>query len=294
VLELAAGPADHAVEFARRGAVATALDLSTAMCARAAERAAEPGLALDVVHADMTDFRLDRRYDLALLLLDSASVLLTDDAMAGFLAAVARHLEPGGLLIVDLGVDPPGLTTTDWTVEAGDVVVHTQWGGDDVRDPLTGVDRHHVRIAARRGNAADPEVVVDEFVPGRTWTAARIQAIADTRGKLRLLARYGSTEEDIPIDPDAWRDIPVLAGTGPDGPAPLQELGDLVDVGCRAAPAGAAATVRAVDQPRYRSHGPVMASVRPGSCRLTNSTLPSSVKVGPQNSESLSWLRAMA
>jgi len=87
VLELASGPGDHALEFARRGIGATALDLSAAMCALAAERAAAAGPEVDVVRADMTDFRLDRRFDLAILMLDSAALLLTEEAMGAHQAA---------------------------------------------------------------------------------------------------------------------------------------------------------------------------------------------------------------
>src|SRR5262249_54836901 len=47
VLELAAGPAEHARDFACRGVPATALDLSPEMCAYARERGS--GLPLTVV-----------------------------------------------------------------------------------------------------------------------------------------------------------------------------------------------------------------------------------------------------
>src|ERR1700733_10567309 len=49
VLELAAGPAAHSRELARRGLDATTLDLSPAMCARARELAAADGIGLTVV-----------------------------------------------------------------------------------------------------------------------------------------------------------------------------------------------------------------------------------------------------
>jgi ubiquinone/menaquinone biosynthesis C-methylase UbiE len=74
VLELAAGPADHALEFARRGIVATALDLNPSMCHRAEQRARSAQLPLAVVCADMTDFTLDGSYDLALLMLAQRSI----------------------------------------------------------------------------------------------------------------------------------------------------------------------------------------------------------------------------
>ena len=49
VLELAAGPAEHARTLAQRGLEATALDLNPAMCARAHDLAAAAGIPLTVV-----------------------------------------------------------------------------------------------------------------------------------------------------------------------------------------------------------------------------------------------------
>src|SRR3977135_4071129 len=65
VLELAAGPAKHARDLARRGLQATALDLNPAMCARARDLAAKAGIPLTVVQADMRDFTLPGPVDLA-------------------------------------------------------------------------------------------------------------------------------------------------------------------------------------------------------------------------------------
>ena len=59
MLELAAGPARHAREFARRGAHAAALDTSPAMCDYARAQAVRDGVGLDVVCADMRAFDND-------------------------------------------------------------------------------------------------------------------------------------------------------------------------------------------------------------------------------------------
>src|SRR5947209_6123700 len=77
VLELAAGPAAHAREFARRGAHAVTVDASAAMCKYATAQARGDGVALVVERADMRSFDIDGRIDLALCLLDSPSHLLT-------------------------------------------------------------------------------------------------------------------------------------------------------------------------------------------------------------------------
>jgi Methyltransferase domain len=58
VLELAAGPARHAREFARRGVAAMALDSMPSMRDYALERAAHDGVGLTAVCADMCDFQL--------------------------------------------------------------------------------------------------------------------------------------------------------------------------------------------------------------------------------------------
>ncbi len=108
VLELAAGPAEHARELARRGLRATALDRSPAMCAYAAARAAATGVELAVVEADMRDFTIPgpgggpAGFDLAVTMLNSACHLFTLDDLVRHLGAVRAHLAPGGLYIVEL------------------------------------------------------------------------------------------------------------------------------------------------------------------------------------------------
>ena len=93
MLELAAGPAEHAREFAHRGVAATALDLSPAMCAYAREQGS--GLPLEVVEADMTGFRLGRRFDLVITMLDSTAHLMTLDDFVAYLGCV-RSISPTG------------------------------------------------------------------------------------------------------------------------------------------------------------------------------------------------------
>src|SRR5580700_850061 len=102
VLELAAGPAEHARNLARRGLEATALDLSPAMCARARDLAEAAGLKLTVVQADMRDFSLPGPFDLAITMLNSLCHLFSLDDMVRHLTAVGRHLDPGGLYITEL------------------------------------------------------------------------------------------------------------------------------------------------------------------------------------------------
>ena len=89
VLELAAGPAEHARELTRRGLQATALDRSAPMCAFAAAQAAAAGLELEVVEGDMRDFSIPARFDVAITMLNSLCHLFTLDDLVAHLTAVA-------------------------------------------------------------------------------------------------------------------------------------------------------------------------------------------------------------
>jgi SAM-dependent methyltransferase len=230
VLELAAGPAEHARELARRGLRATALDQSPAMCAYAAAQAKTAGVDLDVVEADMRAFRLmepdgteadgtGRRFDLAITMLNSVCHLFTLDDLVPHLTAVAAHLVPGGLYIVELAhpadfFAPVQRTSSEWTIDADGMRAQVHWGGRQDRiDPLTQVTAEHMTITA---TAADGTVrTVSDVVPNRFWTLTEFTAavrLANAAGAgLTLAATYGDFDTVTPLDASsAWRMIPIL------------------------------------------------------------------------------------
>ena len=215
VLELAAGPAEHARELAGRGLEATALDLSAAMCARARDRAAAAGVSLTVVQADMRDFHLPGRFDLAITMLNSLCHLLTLDDLIPHLASVARHLVPGGLYIAELAhpadyFTAERRTSSEWSSEVDDGTVSVRWGGGTDRiDPITQITREHVSITYRkRGGGLH---TVADVVPNRFWTATELAAGLRLAGGYALAASYGDFDTDSPVDAaGAWRMILVL------------------------------------------------------------------------------------
>src|SRR6266566_4475374 len=215
VLELAAGPAEHARNLARGGLEATALDLSPAMCARARDLAAASGTRLTVVQADMRDFSLPGRFDLAVTMLNSLCHLLILEDMLRHLAAVGRHLDRDGLYIMELAhpADFFGAerrTSSEWSSETGDGTVSVRWGAQDLIDPVTQVTREHVSVTYHRHGG--PVRTVTDVVPNRFWTATELTAAIRLVGGFTVAASYGDFETDLPVDaPDAWRMILVLA-----------------------------------------------------------------------------------
>lgn len=195
VLELAAGPAEHVRELARRGLRATALDMSPAMCAYAACEAKAAGVDLRVVEADMRDFALAGPdggpvlFDAAVTMLNSVCHLFTLDNLVRHLIAVRAHLVPGGLYIVELAhpadfFAPVPRTSSEWTIDALGMHADVHWGGRGDRiDPLTQVTNEHMTITATSGDGTIR--TVSDVVPNRFWTLTEFTAAIALAGQAR-------------------------------------------------------------------------------------------------------------
>jgi SAM-dependent methyltransferase len=112
-LELGCGTGRVVCALAAAGVEVDGLDNAPAMLTRARERVAHlpPPLAARVglIQADMTAFRLPRRYRLVLAPLNGLMHLLDDQALTACLARVAEHLSPDGRFLFDLSVPHPDL-----------------------------------------------------------------------------------------------------------------------------------------------------------------------------------------
>jgi SAM-dependent methyltransferase len=108
ILEIAAGSGRVAIPLAEAGYEVTAVDIDPAMLARAEAAAKEAGpeigALLHCVEADLIGLKLPggARFHLAILALNSILLLQTRDMQQAALESMARHLEPGGLAVVDV------------------------------------------------------------------------------------------------------------------------------------------------------------------------------------------------
>jgi SAM-dependent methyltransferase len=97
LLDVACGPGVHAAEFCRGFAEVACLDASASMCALAKARAPRA-----VVHqGDMRAFRLERKFDAVTCLTSSVGYMAEGEELRRAVAAMAAHLEPGGVLVID-------------------------------------------------------------------------------------------------------------------------------------------------------------------------------------------------
>jgi SAM-dependent methyltransferase len=111
VVEWGAGTGRIATPLARASSDVTAVELSENMI----EVGRKKGVPVEWVHGDMRTVKLGRRYGLAVCAFNSFLCLLSPDDALAFLHNAREHLQPGGLLGIEVSAfspeelyDPPG------------------------------------------------------------------------------------------------------------------------------------------------------------------------------------------
>lgn len=151
VLELAAGTGRLAIPLALAGHQVTAVDLDPSMLERArtawarAVRGAAPGGRLELVEGDLVEVDLGARFAFAFIGLNSLFLLATRDRQAAAVAALARHLRPGGLAAIDVWLPHPD----DLALYDGRLVV--EWQRDDPETGERVAKLHSARFESATG-----------------------------------------------------------------------------------------------------------------------------------------------
>jgi SAM-dependent methyltransferase len=99
-LELAIGTGRVAVPLAARGVRVAGIDLSPDMVAQLRKKTDE----IQVAIGDMSTTKVDGTFSLVYIVLNSINNVTTQDGQLGAFANAARHLEPGGCFVVEVGV----------------------------------------------------------------------------------------------------------------------------------------------------------------------------------------------
>jgi ubiquinone/menaquinone biosynthesis C-methylase UbiE len=106
VLELACGTGRVTIPLARQGYRITGLDLSTEMLAvfraKLSQVPADVTERIALVHGNMADFSVDRRFDAVIVPFRGFQALQTLEDAVSSLAAIRRHLKAGGIVVIDL------------------------------------------------------------------------------------------------------------------------------------------------------------------------------------------------
>jgi SAM-dependent methyltransferase len=218
MVELAAGPAGHALVAAQSGWVASALDLSAAMVELGRTRAREIGVALDYSQQDMETFSLPAPCHLAITMLDSISYLTSNEKFLRHLHAVSEALLPGGLYVVE--TDHPSsvfgferTTESSWTVDHRGAELRVEWTSDARSfDPLTQCRRFSASFELWSGGALEREV--RETGWQRAYTLLEIDALAKASESFEIVGVFGGFDLALDLaDEGAWRTIVALRRT---------------------------------------------------------------------------------
>lgn len=117
LLDAACGTGSHLRYLAEEFAHVEGLDLAPSMLAEA--RTTLPGARFH--EADMTEFLLDRAFSAITCMFSSIGYLPTVDALESAVACFARHLDPGGVLVVEPWCFPERFTPRQVTSDLATV-----------------------------------------------------------------------------------------------------------------------------------------------------------------------------
>jgi SAM-dependent methyltransferase len=142
-LELGIGTGRIALPLAQRGIRVHGIDLSEAMVARLR---AKPGAEqIGVTIGDFATTTVEGRFSVAYLVFNTIMNLTTQDEQVACFQNVAAHLQPGGCLVIEVGVPdlrrlPPGETVRAFKVSA------TRLGFDEYDVVSQGLISHHYSV----------------------------------------------------------------------------------------------------------------------------------------------------
>ena len=227
VIELAAGPARHAIESLRMKQspiqAATAIDYSQDMVnygTTLADNELKHDLrsSFQYLRGDMRDFTtFPHTFDTAWILLGSLQHMTTNkDALACF-RTIHSALNPGGTLILELPHPRETFTMVEctrngWEVPLNDGTdgeLQIVWGDDDdTFDPIRQVRDFTVQMKVVGG---EQDQFIKEIVPMRQYTAQEIDALATLAG-FQVAGMYGALYQDVDVNDEeqAFRLVCVL------------------------------------------------------------------------------------
>jgi len=195
IVEMAAGPASHSIEFGRRGLSAYALDKSTEMLAYARRKAKDEKSRVHFIKQDMLRFRLPKKVDLAISMMDSLTYLLTDEKILAHLKTVAANLKPKGLFVLEL-LHPRDFFTEKisfgpvWLVQKDGTRVSVNWGRftDRQVDPLSQVVRMQAELTVEEKGK---KYLLRSVAPERMLTLSELKLLIRLSGVFTLAALLG-------------------------------------------------------------------------------------------------------
>lgn len=197
-LEFAVGTGRIALPLREAGVRVDGIELSQAMVDRMREK--PEGNAVEVTIGDMSRVTTGRRYGLAYLVYNTIGNLLTQDDQVACFCNAARHLNPGGVFVLECRIPTAPARAGHQFVDAEEISVDQVVLGVCRFDPVTQIlDNNHVQIGA--GGITLTPISLRLAYPPEFDLMARIAG-------LQLRDRWGGWNGE-PFTATSWRHISV-------------------------------------------------------------------------------------
>lgn len=217
VVELGCGPAYHAIHLSKEPGIRRSfgIDSSPEMVEYAQEKNRRESGDAEIELGDMRDFKLDQPVDLALCMLATFHLLLSNDDMISCLRSTASNLMPGGMFIIECShpsdiFSSKQTTANEWTMERDGISVTTRWGETgDPKDPITQIDQVTVGFEVDDSGEHKEFKIVE---PTRMLTYQEMVLLVEVSGVFRLVDVFGANDVNQPFDNQkgSWRMTAVL------------------------------------------------------------------------------------
>jgi daunosaminyl-N,N-dimethyltransferase/N-dimethyltransferase len=139
VCEIACGTGVASLQLNALGWQTMGVDISENMLASMRKKCSDAGRPLPTFCADMRNFKLPQKVEACFCPLGSIGLLHDDNSMVEHLKATADNLNPNGVYLIDLGLNPKGtapcpIQDIEWGMEIDGIVVEAIDGMVRVND----------------------------------------------------------------------------------------------------------------------------------------------------------------
>jgi SAM-dependent methyltransferase len=174
VFEPACGTGRLLVKLARAGWQVGGNDLNPRAVAWCNKELAAIGKRSRVVLADMTKFKVERKFDAAFNLISTVRELRSDTALKSHLKCMAKALEPGGIYLMGLHLTPTGakpFSSEVWKASKGNIKIHSRL----VQRSLDLKKRNEVLDMTWNIQVGGEKIRIVDELNYRTWTASQMK-----------------------------------------------------------------------------------------------------------------------
>jgi SAM-dependent methyltransferase len=188
--------------LARKGYQVGGLDLNSKAVDFCNRRFARHGLAAPAVVADMADFKVRGRYDVAFNTINSFRHLASEAASRAHLQCMGKAVRVGGLYLLGVHLTPtavPPSETESWSARRGHLSINTHMWTNS-RDTKQRVERFGIRFDVHRPSGSFR--INDELVL-RSYTPKQMNRLIESSGCWESIATYDfgyDLNEPIQVD----------------------------------------------------------------------------------------------